>query len=428
MSLSLRHRQPLVLIPQHFGCMIFDRRTSRYQPFDEEATGVFQGLIDCPAAEYLAALPAVHRARFEDFIEFFERADFFGVDGRLAAERLLLTPPDDHLAGPLAVHLEIIGACNLTCTHCFAGALPRNDHPLSLQEIDVLCRDLAGMGAFRLGLTGGEPMLRKDLFDILDVATSHGLHPCLTTNGLMITEENAREFGRRDLVWLNVSLDGATAESNDAIRGEGTFDQVLEKLHLLGRYARFTIAFTITSQNAGEVEACASLARSVGAHTAVFRPMYPTGTGLSNMQLMPTFQQYSNALQQLDGCLEIDEDLHGIDPFSPQHRDELLADVTGNSGCGAANHVASISVQGDVNPCSFLGAEWDSGNIRQRSFREIWNEGQKFRAMRAMSGPGCGSDAFSGGCRVRAQVYNGDVDAPDPWQTQFVQLGAGKSS
>ena len=422
-TLTLRQRPPLVLIPQHFGCLIFDRRTSRYQPFDEEATAILRQLRQVPAQQYLATLPDAERDRQRDFVEFFDQADFFHADGRLAAACLDVTPPADHLTGPLAVHLEIIGACNLTCTHCFAGTLPRNQNPLQLWEIDRLCGELAGIGGFRLGLTGGEPMMRQDLFDIIDAATAHGLHPCLTTNGLLITEDAAREFGRRDLVWLNVSLDGATAATNDAIRGPGTFEKVMAGLRVLGRHARFTLAFTITSANAHETRACAELARSVGAHTAVFRPMYPTGTGLAHMHLMPTFEQYTNALRQLDECLQVDEDLRGIDPFSPQHRDDLLADVTGNRGCGAANHVASISVQGEVNPCSFLGPDWDSGNIRERSFVEIWNQGHRFAAMRQMSGAGCSADGFSGGCRVRAQVYNGDVDAADPWQTQFVQLG-----
>lgn len=427
MSHSLRCRKPLVLIPQHFGCLMFDRRTSRYLPFDHEATNVFRQICLRSADEVLRDVEEGDRDRLTDFVEYFEAADFFQVDRRLAAEVLSLDPPADHLAGPLAVHLEIIGACNLTCTHCFAGELPRNQNPLSLTEMDDLFAELAGMGSFRLGLTGGEPLMRRDLFEIVDAATAHGLHPCLTTNGLLITEEIAREFGRRDLVWLNVSLDGATAATNDAVRGNGTFDQVLDRLRILSEHARFTIAFTITSQNAAEVEACAELARSVGAHTAVFRPMYPTGIGLTNLELMPTFEQYTTALEHLDGCLETDEDLRGIDPFSPQHRQEQLADVSGNSGCGAANHVASISVQGEVNPCSFLGPAWDSGSIRNRSFAEIWHDSQTFRSMRAMSGAGCDSDGFSGGCRVRAQVYNGNVDAADPWQTQFVELG-GRSS
>lgn len=420
---SLRQRKPLVLIPQHFGSLIFDRRTSRYLPFDREATEVFRDLVVTSADDLLNRTEGPNRERLRDFIEYFENADFLQVDGRLAAEVLDLSPPENHLSGPLALHLEVIGACNLTCTHCFAGTLPRNQNPLTLSEIDALNAELAAMGTYRLGLAGGEPLMRRDLFDIIDSATSHGLHPCLTTNGLLITDEIAREFGRRDLVWLNVSLDGANAATNDAVRGTGTFDEVIDRLKILGKYARFTIAFTITSQNAGEVEACAELARSVGAHTAVFRPLYPTGTALANLNLMPTFEQYVSALDRLDGHLQPNEELRGIDPFSPQHRIEKTADVTGNAGCGAANHVASISVQGNVNPCSFLGAAWDAGNIRERSFREIWHHGQKFRAMREMSGPGCeGGDGFAGGCRVRSMIYSGDVNKADPWQTAFVEL------
>src|SRR5262249_57833330 len=103
---------------------------------------------------------------------------------------------------------------------------------------------------FRRGVTGAEPLLRKDLSDVLDAATERGLHPCLTTNGLLITEETARAFGRRQLVWLNVSLEGPDAASNDAVRGAGTFDAVVQRLKLLRRHARFTLAFTVLRTNA----------------------------------------------------------------------------------------------------------------------------------------------------------------------------------
>src|SRR5262249_32824961 len=156
----------------------------------------------------------------------------------------------DHLVGPLAVHLEVVAVCNLACTHCFAGVLPRNHHPLTLRELDGLFSDLAGLGSFRLGLTGREPLLRKDLVGILPSATGGGLHPCLTTNGLLITEEAARQLGKRDLVWLNVSLEGPDAETNDAVRGPGTFAAVLDRLAVLRRHARFTLAFTVMRTNA----------------------------------------------------------------------------------------------------------------------------------------------------------------------------------
>src|SRR5262249_24806716 len=152
----------------HFGCLVFDRRTSRYLPFDAEATALLLRICGEPVDAVVRELPSADEAeavlRFFDC--FYERG-FFTLDGRLAADVLDVDVPADHLARPLAVHLEIMAACNLTCTHCFAGVLPRHYHPLTLAELDRLFRDLARLGSFRLGLTGGEPLLRKDLFEIL---------------------------------------------------------------------------------------------------------------------------------------------------------------------------------------------------------------------------------------------------------------------
>jgi radical SAM protein with 4Fe4S-binding SPASM domain len=399
--------RPLVLTPQFFGSLLFDRRTSRYLPFDAEATRLLRGLVTDPVDAVLATAPGAL-----GFVDQLADAGFLDLDGRLAAEVLEVAPPTDHLAGPLAVHLEVIGACNLACRHCFAGDLPRNENPLRLAEIDALAATLARMGCFRLGLTGGEPLMRRDLFDILDLAAGHGLHPCLTTNGLLITEEIARQFGRRQLVWLNVSLDGATAATNDRIRGVGTFERVLDRLRLLGRHARFTLAFTITRDSAEEVEACAALAREVGAHTAVFRPLYPVGIARRHPELMPTYEQYAGALERLAG------DLHAIDPFSPQSREARRARVTLNNGCGAANLVCSVSVQGQVNPCSFLGPDHDAGNIRVTPFDELWHASAGFTRLRAAEG-----EAFCGGCRARALAFNGSVHAEDPWHRAWQERG-----
>ena len=143
---------------------------------------------------------------------------FFDVAGRFVGRCLDADPPRGHLLGPLAVHLEIIASCNLACSHCFATPLPRRGR-LTLREIDALFAELAAIGSYRIGLTGGEVLMRPDLFDIVDAALDRGLHPCLTTNGLLIDERIARELGRRPFVWLNVSLEGATAERNDASGG-----------------------------------------------------------------------------------------------------------------------------------------------------------------------------------------------------------------
>ncbi len=406
-------RPSLVLIPQHFGALLFDRRSSRYMPFDRPAAAALRAMIDSPAGDVIAASPPEDRDAVQGLTLELASKGFLRLDGRLAAAAIDREPPAHHLLGPLAVHLEIIGACNLTCTHCFAGELPRNHHPLKLAEMDGLFSQLAGLGSFRLGLTGGEPLMRKDLLDILDSATGHGLHPCLTTNALLMDERMARELGKRELVWLNVSLEGARPETNDSIRGPGVFERVLEKLSLLGRHARFTLAFTLTRNNLSEVEACVELARRVGAHTAVFRPLYPVGTAAKHADLMPSFQGYVDALARLER-VEADSDLFAIDPFSPSAREELRGVVTSGPGCGAANTTASISVQGDVNPCSFLGRAFEAGNVRARPFEDIWREGHAFRRLREQAE----GDSFTGGCRARAQFYKGSAFAEDPWQAE----------
>lgn len=409
---------PLVLIPQHFGSLIFDHRTSKYLPFDREATALLLRLRNEPFDSVIASEPdEARRDQMTRFFEHFYEQGFFTIDLRFAGRALALTPPTDHLAGPLAAHLEVAAACNLRCIHCFAGALPRKEQALTLSELDTLFADMAAMGTFRLGLTGGEPLLRHDLFDIIDLATAHGLHPCVTTNGLRITEKIAREFGKRELVWLNVSLEGATAETNDPIRGEGTFDEVIERLKILADHARFTLAFTIMSTNAREVEACAELAYRVGADTAVFRPLYPVGTARQHLDLMPTFDQYSDALATLAADSETDgSELCGIDPFSPATRDEALAVIYPNQGCGAGNTVCSISLSGDVNPCSFLGPRYAAANVRQRSLSDIWHSSAGFQAIRALPDARETDGAtFAGGCRARSLILNGSINAPDPW-------------
>ncbi|QPC83697.1 radical SAM protein [Phototrophicus methaneseepsis] len=408
---------PLVLVPQYFGSTVFNRSNSRYYPFDAETTTLLRRAQLEPFEALLAEIDdPVKREQALNFFFHFDDMGFFTGDHYFTGKVLNVEPAVDHLTGPLAVHLEVIAACNLTCTHCFAGELPRREKRLTLKEIERVFEDMAKMGSYRLGLTGGEPLLRKDIFDIVDMATDYGLHPCLTTNGLLITEEVAREFGKRDLVWLNVSLEGASAVTNDPVRGEGTFTQVLDKLKILANHTRFTMAFTVMSTNADEVVPCAELAHSVGASTAVFRPLYPVGTAQGFLNdLMPTFEQYNRALNLL-AELEVEPgqtDLNAIDPFSPCSREETQAITYSNHGCGAGNLVCSISVSGDVNPCSFLGSGFVADNVRHRSLSEIWHSSGKFNEIRNY--PGGTDETFSGGCRARSLVMGGSANAPDPW-------------
>ncbi len=392
--------EPLVLVPQYFGSLVFDRRAWRYLSFDHEATRLLVDLQRDGIGPVLARIEDEdERAAVLAFIDSLQALRAFRLDGRLAAEVRDVAPPPDHLLGPLVVHLEVVGACNLACTHCFAGELPRNQSPLGVREMEVLFADLERLGTFRVGLTGGEPLLRRDLLDILDAAVAAGLHPSLTTNALLLTEPMARELGRRRGVGLNVSLEGPSPEVNDPVRGPGTFDAVVEKMRLLARYARFTLGFTLLRSNAHLAPQCVELARQVGARAVVFRPLYPVGVARHHLGLMPSFEQYSEALDAAAALAD-----------SPPV-------ITTGATCGAGRHLCSISVQGDVNPCGFLGPAFHTGNIREQPFEQIWRSGQQMRRLRQPDGP----DGFRGGCRARALVLAGSVDAADPWMTEHEQ-------
>ena len=185
------HR-PLVVVPQHFGCLVFDRRTAQYYPFDAPTTRSALALMGSPIVDVVESEADYgKRTALREFFHHFYGLGFFTVTGRLAAEVLAIEPPADHLAGPLAVHLEIVAECNLRCSHCFAGELPKEAASLTTEQLCRLFSELAAMGSFRLGLTGGEPLMRRDLFDVIDAAHDYGLHPCLTTNGLLIDEHVA---------------------------------------------------------------------------------------------------------------------------------------------------------------------------------------------------------------------------------------------
>ena len=409
------------LVTQPFGATLFDRERVQYFPFDHDAADLLREwtVTSCDATIASQTCPE-QRVKVIRFAEHLIRESILGCDGRIDAEVVMpksgsqAHPQHQNsnwLSGPLVTHVEVIGACNITCTHCFAGSLPRNHDPLRLAEFEALFADLASIGCFRASLTGGEPLLRSDLFDIIDVAIANQLHVTVTTNGTLLTPSIAREFGKRRAVRVNLSLEGATPESNDAVRGAGVFDQVREKTRLLRQHTDFTVGFTLTRQNAAEAEACADLAKQLGARAAVFRPLFPVGLAQQHPEMMQSFAEYSQTLQQILRFAEDDSPL-----------------VEDNQECAAGRMLASVSAQGDVNACGFLGSKYVAANIRDRKFSEIWNDRHlmaEFRDSAAVAnemGATVAHEGFRGGCRARALAANGSANASDPWHDDFERM------
>ncbi|MGE0713468.1 MAG: radical SAM/SPASM domain-containing protein [Planctomycetota bacterium] len=402
-----------VLVPQHFGCVLFDRARVRYLPFDRAGSELLAATARLPLRAVLAALPDAERPAAAAFFEHFYDEGLFDIGGRLLGVALEVTDlPADHLLGPLVTHLEVVAACNLTCTHCFAGTLPRPGRLLDLSELERLFAELAAVGCFRLNLTGGEPLLRRDLLELIELARAAGLHCTLTSNGLLLDERLARAFGQREDLRLNLSLDGATAATHDAVRGPGSFAALLERLALLRRHARFGLAFTVGAHNAHEVADFVALSRRLGADAAVVRPLYPTGEALRHPELIPTLATWSQAASALArlGLPDAGAELCGLDPRPATH--EL--GIPANAGCSAGRLQCSISAHGALSPCSFLGPDFEAGSVRERSFAALWRESQRFRLLREVAGR-------VDGCRARGLHLGGSLEAPDPWEEAWRQ-------
>lgn len=405
-------RRPFVLVPQWFGSIVFERATARYLPFDHEITALLRA--STRVAIDVACEDPGRRERLHAFLEEHYPRGMFTVDLRFDGDVLDLDPPEGMLSAPLVTHLEVNAVCNIACVHCFAGALPRKERPLALDELDALFADMAAMGALRLALSGGEPLLRKDLYELIDLAIARGLRTSLVTNGLLLDERHVNALAKRDLLWLSVSLDGATAAVNDAIRGEGTFDAVLERVALLRGRVPFSLAMTVTSTNYQEAAAFNDLARRVGASGAVLRPMYPAGMGRARAELVPTFAQYRAALAALDDAADRATSCDALtshETYGPQHRSATDASVIAHLGCGAGTTLAAISSSGVVSPCSFLGDDFDGPSIRDEPLSSIWRRAPTFARLRSPEA----AASFRGGCRARSLVFAGSAFAPDPW-------------
>jgi radical SAM protein with 4Fe4S-binding SPASM domain len=359
-----------VVVPQHFGCLLYVRKTHEYLPYDRLTTDVL-----------------IHTAKQSLF----------------------------KLAGPLANQIspkQMDAFCKIGRRMKF---LDRNGRFYQLEQLSRECVD---MGCMRMALTGGEPLNRPDIFELIDTAMDKGIDVCLTTNGIRIDKDISRELAKRPLAWINISLDGACAKTNDAIRGKGTFDKVTGNIirHLRWRVP-FGLSFTINKLNIGELLALPGLAKKLGAQALLLRGVYPLGRAKGAKEIHLSLSQYEKALATLASS---SYPIRVVPTSCEAEEHENMAVVFENYGCAAGNTTASVYHNGDVSPCSLIGDGVELENLHSYSLTRIWNNGRGFKKIRELSPPGiCREcDAYtscSGGCRARAWAAYRDIQAPDPW-------------
>jgi len=321
------------------------------------------------------------------------------------------------LDAPICLTWELTYACNLQCVHCLSSSGIRDTRELSTAEAEAVIDELQRMQVFYVNIGGGEPTIRPDFWHLVDYCVSHGVGVKFSTNGSRIDAEVAARLAASDYVDVQISIDGADAATNDAVRGDGSFDTAVAAmghLHKAG-FGEFKISVVATRHNIGQLDQFAGLADRFGAQLRLTR-LRPSGRGADTWhELHPTNDQQIELYRWL---LDHPRTLTGDSFF---HLSALGKPLPGLNLCGAGRVVCLIDPVGDVYACPFvLHDDFKAGNVRDGGgFTSIWRESPRFVAMREPQSAGacasCGEfDACQGGC-MAAKFFTGmPLDGPDP--------------
>lgn len=324
------------------------------------------------------------------------------------------------LDAPICLTWELTYACNLACVHCLSSSGKRDPRELSTRQCMDIIDELQRMQVFYVNIGGGEPTVRHDFWELVDYATAHQVGVKFSTNGLRITPEVAHRLAKSDYVDVQISLDGATAEVNDAVRGVGSYDLAIRALENLASagFPDAKISVVVTRHNAGQLDEFAALAHRYGATLRITR-LRPSGRGVDVWdELHPTAEQqlelYNWLVAKGERVLTGDSFFHLSGLGSP-------GALAGLNMCGAGRVVCLIDPVGDVYACPFaIHDRFLAGNVlSDAGFGNVWKNSTLFAELRAPQSAGaCGScghyDSCRGGC-MAAKFFTGlPLDGPDP--------------
>jgi mycofactocin radical SAM maturase len=322
------------------------------------------------------------------------------------------------LDAPICLTWELTYACNLQCVHCLSSSGQRDERELSTDEAKKILDDLRDLQVFYINIGGGEPMVRRDFFELLEYSVANGIGVKFSTNGAFIDEEKARRLAAMDYLDIQISLDGVDAATNDAVRGEGSYDMAIRAMENLkaANFGQFKISVVVTRHNVSQLDQFKALADHYGAQLRITR-LRPAGRGADTWhELHPTNTQQREIYNWL---LKHGENVLTGDSFF--HLNALGESLPGLNMCGAGRVVCLIDPIGDVYACPFvIHDEFKAGNVRDEGgFAKVWKQSDLFLSLREPQSAGacasCGAfDACQGGC-MAAKFFTGlPLDGPDP--------------
>ncbi len=338
---------------------------------------------------------------------------------------------------PKWIAWEVIRKCNLKCVHCRSSSdLQSKGAVFDTERGKALLDEIAGDYSPVLVLTGGEPLLRGDLFELAAHGTSLGLRMCIATNGTLVTDRVCEQMKETGIRMVSLSLDGSTPAIHDDFRQQpGAFEATLRAAELFRKHdVPFLVNSSFTKRNQDDIPECYRLAKQIGARAWYMFMIVPTGRGEDVMSELISVDDYDDILNwHYDAEHEEDELL--MRPTCAPHyyrlvmqrqkaekdkwrRKDLTFSTGTGKGCIAAQTICLIDVDGNVLPCSYFPTT--AGNVREQPFREIWETSPLFHDMRAFDRyeGRCGACEYlnvCGGCRARADAVSGNHMAEEPF-------------
>lgn len=318
------------------------------------------------------------------------------------------------LTAPVNVTWEMTLQCNLRCDHCLSDSGPAAAGELTDRECLELVDELARLKVFQVNIGGGEPFIKDDFLSIIDYSHEKGLVTCVSTNGMLIDDDLARRLAQLKMLYLQVSLDGATADVNDRIRGQGTYQRILEAVACLARYqVPFSINTVLTRLNYPQLDDLRKLAGDYGADLRVSR-FRPSGRGkTSRSYLGPDKDQLEDFAVWLEGH-DLVRTGDSFFCLTSENRRRKGLDM-----CGAAKMTCCIAPNGNVYPCAFMQEPtFLAGNVRTSNFKDIWQRTPVFIQLRNLNVESCQTcsrfEVCRGGCPAVAFHTYHDIAMPDP--------------
>ena len=322
--------------------------------------------------------------------------------------------------------------CNLKCEHCYQDADVKQARELNTAEGKKLIDEIARAGFRVMIFSGGEPLMRPDIYELVEHAVSRGLHPVFGTNGTLITREVAQRLKDAGARALGISVDSLDAEKHDRFRGlENAHRLTLEGIENCKAVGLpFQIHTTVVDWNRSEICAITDFAQEVGAKAHYIFFLIPVGRGKLIQETQALQVRENEELLEAIMLKQKEVDIDVKPTCAPQF--ERVAEQLGvptrfTRGCLAGLTYCVVGSEGIVRPCAYMTEE--AGDVRQQPFDEIWETSPVFQRLRTQEYSGsCGSCDYKqkcGGCRARAAYYHeGDILAQDDYCAHGMKLAA----